>query len=314
MNKNNLMSYIILSFLTVIFSCLGTLPLGITSAIFAVLLIGLISFAVTRHHYAFIAFLCVCATIPCIILSSNVFSAIYRCSEIVLYSLTLGICYNIKLSGIKTICILSALHIIYAIIPTIISGSGQDLIPAFSESMQSIYPLYKGYMSQADFNAIISATTTAIVKLIPSIFVLAGFIVATMYFGVFRLGLKLTKTKSHYGFFSDCHADKSLCVIYFVLIALNHFFVTDGYFKDILGNVVLISTFFFYVFGLAFVSFVLNRTIANSKKRNLFFALTVFLSLFLLGIPFILIVLLGASEGIFNFRQKIMDKNIIDKD
>ena len=304
MSGKYIKEYITLSVLAVIFSVCSLLPSGTLATDFAALLVALTGYTVTRYHYAFVGFVCVCILASSAIISHNVTAALLSYSEIILYGLALGICFNIKLSGIKTIGILSAFHIAYMIISTLVAGNANELLPAINENVQSMYPLYADFVSQADFNAAMSFAVAQITKFIPGFFVIASFVAASIYFGVFRLVLKITKTKSHYGRFSDCHCDKSISIIYFVLLFITMILPADNYYTDAINNVILISGTIFYVFGLAYISFRLNQRIKNTLKRKLIFALTIFSSLFLAGIPFMVISFSGALDGIVDFRKK----------
>lgn len=314
MTKNNLKNFISIIFLTVIFAIGTSIPLGIISAISSVILVGLIGYAVTRFHYTLVGLVCICTFVPYAIFGADIISALYAYSEVILCALALGICFNLKLSGIKTISIVSGFHIVYTLLTMMITGVGKDFVTSLNDTMQSLYPLYEGHISQEDFRSVMMITVDMITRFVPSIVVLSGFFAGIIYFGAFRLILKITKSESFYERFSDCRADKSLSVMYFVITFINFLLPAENYYSDIVANVVLITTFVFFVFGLALIAHKLNTRFGNSPKKKLLFTLAVISPLFLLGLPFTVIGYIGALDGIFDFRHKNTQKNTISKD
>jgi len=308
-----LKEYITISVLAIIFTVCSLLPIGSLASVFAAFLVALTGYTVTRHHYGFVGFVCVCILATSAIITHELSATLIVYSEIIIYSLALGVCFNLKLSGIKTIGVLSAFHIAYTVASIAITGSGDDFLPVFTESIQSMYPLYKDFMSQTDFNAVVSSAVTIFVKFMPGFFVIAAFVAASIYFGLFRLIMKITKTKTHYGNFSDCRPDKSISIIFFVILSVNMLLPTGNYYSDVTGNVILITSVIFFVFGLAFVLYWLNQRVKNTSKRKLIFALVMLSPLFSAGIPFMLLSFLGAADGIFDFRKN-SGKNLNSKE
>lgn len=314
MIKNNLKTYITVSILSVLFSVGSLVPIGIISAISSIALVGLIGYTVTRFHYAFVGFLCICAFVPYALFAKDFASALYTYSQLALCSIALGICFNVKLSGIKTIGIVSAFHVIYILLTMLITGLGNNFTVLLSDTMQSLYPLYEGYISQADYHSIILTAIEMMTRLVPSFVVLSGVFTGLIYFGAFRLVLKMTHSESYCEKFSDCRADKTFSIIYFILSLISFLLPDNNYYSDIIMNVILITTFVFFIFGLSLIAYKLNISFGDSPKKKLLFALAVVSPLFIFGLPFTVIGYIGALDGIFDFRQNKAQKNTISKD
>ena len=314
MTKNNLKNYILTAILTVIFAIGTSIPFGMISVISSVALVGLVGYTVTRFHYIFVGFVCICILIPYVSFVGELSSAIYAYSEVIIYGVSLGICFNLKLSGIKTAGIVSGLNIAYTLLAMIVMGVSNDFVASLTDGMQSFYPLYEEYITQEDYRSLMLTAIEMMTKFIPSFIVLSSVFIGIIYFVAFRFILKITKSKSHYEMFSDYRADKPLSIIYFALSVISFFVPADSYYGDILRNIVLISTFIFFVFGLALIAYKLKNRFGNSPKAKFLLALAIFSPLFALGLPFTVIGYIGALDGIFDFRLKNSSKNTINKD
>ena len=139
----------------------------------------------------------------------------------------------------------------------------------------------------------------------PSLVIIACVCIALLMFYIFKKILRITKSNIDiYKPFSEWQLDKSISLTY-ILIFVISFIIPEGYFADALANVLVVSTFIFYIFGVSFADFLLKRVLKSRVIRKICMILIAVLPIFSFGFPFILISILGMSDGLFNYKEKI---------
>ena len=306
MAKNKFKNYALILILTIIFTLGSTLPSGIVSMLSAALAAALLGYTVTRHHYLFVGVVSACVLALYTAFTQDLLSGIYLGVEAILYGLTLGIGYNLKLSEFKTVGLLAVIYSLFVIMNIKFSGTGENLRTILASSMESVYTLYEGQISQADFKTIISTLLDVFVRFLPSMIIIVGICFALFYFWIFKKLLKITKMDtSTYIEFADLHADRTISISYLVLSLISFFLHSGSYFSDALANVITVASFVFFIFGLSYISFILKHKMKNNALRHVILVVLVSASLTMFGIPFIMLSILGAMDGCFNYRSRL---------
>lgn len=306
MAKNKFKNYALILILTIIFTLGSTLPSGVVSMLSAALAAALLGYTVTRHHYLFVGVVSACVLTLYTTFTQDLLSGIYLGVEAILYGLTLGIGYNLKLSEFKTVGLLAVIYSLFVIMNIKFSGTGENLRTILASSMESVYTLYEGQISQADFKAIISTLLDVFVKFMPSMIIIVGICFALFYFWVFKKLLKITKMDvSTYIQFADLHADRTISISYLVLSLISFFLKPGSYLGDALANVITVASFVFFIFGLSYISFILKRKMKNNALRHIILIALVSASLTIFGIPFVMLSILGAMDGCFSYRSRL---------
>ena len=124
---------------------------------------------------------------------------------------------------------------------------------------------------------------------------------------IFKKILRITKSDTlHYRAFSDWRPDRSTSIVYFILAIVGFVVPSGSYAADVLTNVITISTFIFFIFGLSFADFILKAKMKNNMLRKVILVILTLSSLFAFGMPFIIISIAGATDGCFDLRKKIL--------
>ncbi|MBQ3119042.1 MAG: DUF2232 domain-containing protein [Clostridia bacterium] len=306
MIKNKFKSYAIILILTAIFTLGNVLPLGIFSLIFQAISIAILGCTVTKYHYTFVSVVCAFVVMLYSLFTQNILSGISFGVEVILYGITLGIGYNLKLSEFKIVGILAAIYSLFMIFNIKFSGTGENLRTIIASSMESLYTIYESQITQTDFKTIVSTLLDVFMKFMPSIIIIIGIVFGLWYFWFFKKLLKITKSDiNNYLCFSDLHADKSLSITYLILSLLSFLMPQGTYFSDALANVITVASFVFFIFGLSYADFILKNKMKNTVLRRLMLIFLIFASLSIIGIPFIMLSILGAMDGCFDYRNRL---------
>lgn len=306
MIKNKFKNYALILILTVIFTLGSTLPLGIVAALFSALTVALLGYSVTKYHYLFVGVVATCILALHTVFTQDLLSGIYLGVEIVLYGLTLGIGYNIKLSEFKTVSLLAVIYSLFVVINIKFTETGENLRAALASSLESVYVFYEGQISQADFKTVISSLLDVFMRFLPSMIIITGICFAILHFWIFKKLLKVTKTNtSLYVKFIDLHADKAITITYIVLSLISFVLPTGNYLGDALANVITVASFVFFIFGLSYVDFLLTQKMNHRVLRRIILVVLASASLPFFGIPFVTLSILGAMDGCFDCRSKL---------
>lgn len=306
MTKNKFKNYALILILMVIFTLGSTLPLGLVAALFSALAVALLGYSVTKYHYLFVGVLSASILALYTVFASDFLTGISLGIEIILYGLTLGIGYNVKLSEFKTIGLITVIYTLFVVINIKFTGTGENLRATLASSMESIYAIYEGQISHADFKTVISALLDVFMRFLPSMIIISGICFGLWYFWLFKKVLKATKVDtSTYTSFVNLHADRAISIFFLVLSMVSFILPTGNYFSDSLANVITVASFVFFIFGLSYMDFILTQKMKNNSLRRVVLVFLIFASLSMLGIPFIMLSVLGAMDGCFNYRNRL---------
>ena len=300
----------------IILSLISVLPLGVFTFLISAVLSAVIGYTITRHHYYFVGVVCLCAIAVFSLFSGDFLLSLTAALPVLLCGISLGISYNVKLSEFKTVSILTVIYITNTLLNLRISGVINQ--KSFEDMLFSAKDLYVDVLVSAYGNEIPSQEIESLVvnafsvmmKFMPSMLIVLCVLIALLFFSTFKKVLNITESDSSvFKSFSDWKADKSVSITCIVITLFTFAFPQQGYLKDALANVCVISFFIFYIFGLSFASFLLKRKFKKPKAYKTIVVCLALLPVFSLGVPFFIISVLGILDGIFNLREKTKTVN-----
>lgn len=299
-------SYTLIFILTVVFALGSTLPSGILSLVFSALLAALLGYTVTKYHYTFVGVVSALVVLLYSLFANSFLAGLYIAIEIILYGLTFGIGYNLRMPEFKIASVITVIFSLFVVTNIKFTGSGENLRADIASSMESIYSLYQNQISQADFKTIISTLLDVFMRFLPSLIICTGICFALLYFWIFKKVLKISKTDiSQYTPFSELHADKLISIAFFVLSILGFFLPSGTYMGDAFMNITTVASFVFLIYGLSYVDFILKHKMKSNLSRRILLIAIIFASLTLFGIPCFMLTVLGAMDGCFDYRKRL---------
>lgn len=316
MTLNSFKNYATILIITIILSVISLFSLGIIGFIFTALLSAVVGYTVIKYHYLFVSTVCACAVAVFAIFTDNFIFAVSSVIPSLLCGISLGVAYNIKLNEFKTLSVLSSIYALYMLLSIKILGVNENNHNIIEESFytsakvykDALFAAYGGTISKVDIDVLMADALSVMMRFMPCIIIILCISIALFIFYVFKKVLKTRKVDlSQYKVFSDWQADKSLGIIH-LIITLMCLILPANYFTDTLMNVVVISSFIFFILGLSFIDFILKCRAKNSMLRKIFlFFITIF-SLLSLGVPFIAVSLMGTFETLFKLKEKTAKK------
>ncbi len=305
MINKRFLNYALITILTIVFACAATLPAGLAAVLISLVLTAILGYTATKYHYGFVVFCSVLIFAVQTLFLKNFTLSITTSLPIILCGLSLGICYNLRMSDFKTVCIVTGIFTLYIVLNMKISGIGENMQTALMSTLDTLAPMYEDYMSAADFKTLSSAVMTVFIQYMPSFLLIYCICYALLLFWIFKKVLKISKTDvSFYDAFSQWHADRALSVV-FVVVALVGFLMPPGdIFTDAVANTVAVMAFIFFIFGLAYINSILIKRIKSAFSVKVVMALLTLISVFSFGIPFMLLSILGVADGFFDYRER----------
>ena len=310
MSKNSYKSCALIMSATVILALISMLPLGIFGAVIMALLASTIGYTVTKHLYHFVAVICALVLLIYSLFSKDFLLAITVSLPTILSGITLGIAYNTKLSQFKITGIITSLYTVYLLLNIKLSNINfaeifKTLAKTYSEVLSSVY---NNQIAKAELDSQIAELMSVTMKFMPSFVIILCACFALLLLYAFKKVLKITKSDiSFFEPFSEWHTDKSFCIAFLVIIVISFVLPEKSYISDALANVVLVSEFVFYIFGLSLISFLLKPKMKKSLLRK---TILILLVPFCFGTPLFIICCLGVLDGFFNFRTKLSKNNL----
>ncbi len=309
LTKNTFINYALTIITTIILTLISMLPIGILGIVVTALLASTIGYSVTKHHYSFVGVVCACVFLICLIFSKDFLLSIAASLPLILCGVTLGITYNLKFSEFTAISVICGIYTIYLLLNVKFANAFSLSAKDYSNLLLSLYP---DQFTQAEIDTLIADAMSVMMKFMPSFIIIMCGCLALLMFYIFKKVLKATKRDiSFYKPFSDWHADRSFSIFFLIIALISLFLPEKNYFSDALSNVVLVSVFVFYIFGLALVDFLLSRKFKNKLSRRI---ILILLITFSSGIPMLIFCFIGTLDGIINIREKITKNNLPEQE
>ena len=143
----------------------------------------------------------------------------------------------------------------------------------------------------------------------PSAMIIFSIVMSVLCFYFFKRICMLKKEDvSSLTPFSEWRAEKGVSIIFFVLFFIKLFAPEDTMFGAVLLNTSVVMTFVFYLLGLSFIEHLLKRRVEKSFSRKLIFIGISFASFLMLGLPFLVIAIIGATDGILDLRWRMQNR------
>lgn len=313
MTENKFKNYALILITTIIISLISMLFSGILGAIFSALLASIIGYTVTKHHYYFVATVCACVIAIYTIFAKNFVVALAASLPTILCGLSLGIAYNVKISQFFTIGILTVIQSLNSILNIKLLSTGknaEDFLTLFSNIYkEAMTAAYGSQLPQADIDAVFTQLMSVVTRFLPSFLIISSILVSLLMLFIFKKVLTVTKNDvTLYEEFSQWRAQASFSIVYILLIVIRFSMPATGYMPAALENVIMVTTFVFYIFGLSYLDFLLiRRKTKNHSKRIILVLVTIF-TIIAIGLPFLLVCALGIADGCFDFRKRLSKK------
>ena len=318
MTKNDIKSCFLITITSAVLTLFSMLPIGIFGIIATALLPSVIGYTVTKHHYTFVGLLCAFILLVYSLFFKSFITPLSFWLPLTLCGISLGITYNLKLSEFFTIGVITGVYVIFLLLNVKLSGAfnieslNNTLFSSADAYKATLTEIYGSQLSQADIDILIKESMSVVVKFMPFLLIILCGSLALLMLYLFKKVLKLTKSDlSIYKPFSDWHAEKSLSIVFLVIFVISFFLPENRYVSDAIANVLFISLFVFYIFGLSLVDFLLKRKLKKSFLRK---TILIILVLFSFGLPLFILCLLGIVDGCVNFRDKFTKNNLPEQE
>ncbi len=313
MPSNRMREFFLTVLITVILILLTLLPAAALSILCAAAVTAILGCSAARYHYGYVAFHVFVMFAVFALFQKSISAALIASLPLVLCGLTLGICYNLKLSVFKLLSIFTSVYALNIAVNIKLAGmaaSGQNVFEEVIASVGQIYKesltaVYGTQLSGTEINSIVSELTSTLLRFSPSFIVIGCIFFALLCFYMFKRILSIRKLDvTLFTPFSEWRADKIVSIIYFVLLAV-YFVVPAGTFlSDTLLNMVTVMTFVFFILGLSFLEYKLKSKIEKSGLRKLILVGISLSAFVLMGLPFLILAANGALDGCFHFRNR----------
>ncbi len=304
--------YIFLLLCLVILSLAHLLPVLFLSVLCLALSSGILGYLMTKYHYGYVITALGCIFFVYLLFSGNVLSAL----TVSLCGLTLGISYNLKYPPTKTVCICATVYVLNVAVNIKLADSTsqnalEEAIAAAGNILkESLATVQEAQIPESEINAIISQISATILRCMPSFIVIISICFSLLCFYMFKRICTMKKNDvSFLTPFSKWQADKTVSIIYLVLLLFTRFLPAGTLFGDALQNITLIMTFVFYVFGLSLLEHLLKRFIKGSVLRKFLLIIISMIAIPFMGVPYFILSIGGAFDSFADYRQKKLFRN-----
>ncbi len=293
----------------VIFSLLSMFPVTLITVICSSLSVAVLGYITTKFHYILVAFAGLCIAAVDFLFSSNFLYVLLNALPVILCGLTLGIAYNVKLHPLKTVTIFTGVYAVDTIANLKISEaiSSQNFIESIVANVEKTYQdaLSSAQLPYEELHDIVSQITSMLVQFSPALIVIISFSYALLSFYFFKRICILRKADCQVlTAFSQWRAEKSIGIIYFIMIVLMLLVPTGSLISDAILNTVTVMTYVFFVLGLAFLEHTLLKRFPKSGLRKAVLVVIAISSTLLASIPFFIISIIGAMDTFMDYRRK----------
>lgn len=305
LTKKDLKNYIITAIIAVILTIVSASVSGIIGMIFLAYTAALIGYSVTKHHYGCVVLLCglVAAVFG---LFGRSFVALLSALPVILCGISLGISCNLKFSQFKTLFIVTCVYVLYMVINMKLSGMALNFSSILTEVISSAYPLYEGAISQTDYNAIASELLSVFLKFMPAFIIIFCMCYGILLLIAFKSVLKKSKSESSdFIIFSQWHADKNFGISFLILLGISFVLPVENIFADAIANVILVSSFLFFLFGFSLLVYILEKKAKNPTSGKIISVVLFAVSVIFIGFPFMIISVMGFMDSFINYREKL---------
>lgn len=299
-------------FLTIVFALLATLPAAVLSVLCTAALAALLGYVTVRFHYGFVAFHAFLIFAVYALFQQNIFAALMAALPVVLSGLVLGIGYNLKLTAFRVLIVFTSVYVLNAAGSIKLLGLSagrnilEDVIAAVGQVYkESLTAMYGSQLSSTEINSIVSELTSTLLRFSPSFIVISCIFFAVLCYYLFKRVLIIRKCDvTCFSPFSEWRADKFISITYFVLLAIYFVVPSNSFLSDVLLNMATVMTFVFFLLGLSFLEYKFKKTIQKSSMRKVLLVVVAFAAFALMGLPFLVISVIGALDGFIDFRNR----------
>lgn len=316
MDSKKLKIYFLNLFALLAFSSLFCITNGIINILAGMLVSVIIGKSVTKYHYWYVGLLCLFSFVI-ISLFYGILQAFLPSIVLIMLGLTLGISTNIGLSYYFTVMVCSAIYLVETIINLKIidkvTPNGESygaILRQAGENAAAILGQQYG-QSQEILRAIdetIDAMMSLTFTLTPAVFVAVCLASAGVLVMIYKkVQLKSKTDVSHLCPFSMLRGDKVIGFLFLIVISIA-MLSSEGLITDLCLNVIVILCFVFFIFGLAYIEYVMKSRGYNILSRRLTVLIAIpLLSLFFI-FPVIIVIGIGVSDSLIDLRARLLKK------
>ena len=304
--------FILLTIVTVLLTICATLPVSLFSFLCTAGVSAIIGYAATKYHYGYVASLSLVCVAVLFFFAGDVMSAIYTLLPTILCGLSLGICKNLSVSPVKAIVSMSVIKVFSLTATMKLLNFATDDTETFDELLFSTGDVYKEFLSasygtsvsEAEINAIISESISLIKALMPSVMIIISILFALLCYYLFkRICTARKEDVTMLTPFCEWRAEKSIGIIFLVILIFGRFIPQDTVFHAAFMNVNIVMIFVFFLLGLSLAEYILKKHMQNYYLRKLILFGILIVSLFM-AIPAFVLAIFGAIDAVWDFRAR----------
>lgn len=327
MTNKKMKNYLLTTAAMVLFAVASCFTGGILQLVMGILISVLLGSQTAKYHYGYVF-----ASASLVFLIPIVFAAVLSGEAsfadavifgallmvpVILMGLTLGFAANLKLSFYKTVLILTVLYLAGALtnmkVLSAASPAAFDMENVIASAVEQIQAgLDNAYAGNPEvqelFRAILGEIAKTMLTISPAIFALLSLLTAyvcAVLFKAFRM--RQQADMSFWPAFYRLRADKLSGILFIVVFLLNAV-APEGLFSDASLNVLIILSGAFFLFGLAFIDWRLRASGLKAAPRRLILIACIPLCTMFFMMPLIVVITLGVTDGIFDFRTRTLKK------
>ena len=313
LSSKDIREYVSAVILLLVLTVASIFPAAILSVLCSAASIAILGYLTTKFHYGYVAGAALSICIVYVLLMQSVLAALISALPVVFCGLSLGISKNISLSPLKTISIVTAVYTlnVTANLKLTTALFGQNSIETALETAGLIYreaisAAYGAQMSENEISAIVSETISSILQLTPAFLIIMCFAFSLLAFYLFKRICMIRKADiTPLTAFSDWRAEKGISIIFFILLVATLLLPAGTLWTDAILNLVTIMSVVFFMFGLSLLEHILIPKVTKSGKRKFILVCVALLTLLFVGVPFLIISVAGAMDGIMDYRKKM---------
>lgn len=327
LNHKNISFYLLSCAAIVLFAALSCFVGGVIQLAAGILVAVLIGLQTRKYHYGYVASsalllfatpLVLCALPADSDFGSAVVYAALLTVPLILMGLTLGFSANMKLSFYRTAVILTGIYLAGLLTDMkLLSDASVALSPenivadSIGQFQTALETVYGNNPEALDLmGRLLGEIAKMMLTLTPAIFILLSLGTAFISLMIFKaLCGKQQLDVSFWPSFCGIRGDKTISVLFLLVFVLN-VCAPEGLFSDLTLNVVVVLSIVFLLFGFSFLDWKLrSRGWKRLPRRLLIIACIPFCTSFFM-LPFLILVILGLTDGLFDFRARKTPKKL----
>lgn len=308
LSGNKIKEYVTIMLFILIFSIISIMPISVISFISTCITAALIGYLTITVPYLYLPSAFICMALVYYLFSGSFPLVLSGALPIMLCGLSLGIGCNLKTTPLKMIIVATGVQTLNITFHLKISQSvtSQNFIENVATAMEQMYQeiLTTTPGATGEIRALVSQIISVLIKFSPAFIVILSFNFALLSYYFFKQICMLRKANCNaLSAFSKWRADKSIGIIFFIMLALSFLLPANTLIVDAVYNVVTVMAYVFFILGLSVIEFLLLRRFQKSWSRKMILFIIAFVATMIAGIPFFIISVAGAMDSFLDYRK-----------